>query len=334
MEALCTVPCATTSTVVRRVNQLYHDLTQHTFDADHRARHAVERVFWNTVAQSFVTQTTPSGRGRIVVDLACGTGFVTQILARTLRSSDRLIAMDISTAALRTTTGKCLDSESPSTATLTAMASDGGSIPLADDSVDLFAINAALHHMPEPETVLREINRVLRPGGLFALGFEPNLRHFASAMGRVSHGFDRLAWYASPRQNLRRLRKWIGLTPKAERNPALEADRIAAVISDSLAQAHCLQETLDGDAMLDLVDPHARGAQHAGFDALAVIHEFFPTYEPLQLFTSDYLGEAPRQVRPLRTLADAGLRAWLPAHGSLFSWVLRKPSLKGGACPR
>ena len=39
-------------------------------------------------------------------------------------------------------------------------------------------MNAALHHIPAPENVLREIDRVLKPGGRFCLGHEPNAAFF------------------------------------------------------------------------------------------------------------------------------------------------------------
>jgi len=51
---------------------------------------------------------------------------------------------------------------------------DAERLPFADDSFDGAFMVACLHHLPDPLRSLREIVRVLKPGGIFALGTEPN----------------------------------------------------------------------------------------------------------------------------------------------------------------
>lgn len=51
---------------------------------------------------------------------------------------------------------------------------DAEQIPCRDRSVDAVIIVAALHHLPSPELFLKEVNRVLKPGGHLIVGFEPN----------------------------------------------------------------------------------------------------------------------------------------------------------------
>ena len=63
--------------LIRRVNQLFHDLTQSSFDDEHRSRHRVERAFWNSVAQLIPNPASRPGKEYIAADLGCGTGFVT-----------------------------------------------------------------------------------------------------------------------------------------------------------------------------------------------------------------------------------------------------------------
>lgn len=315
-------------TLVPRINQLYHDLTQDEFDSAHRYRHAVERRFWYDVRRLLDETGESEARGRVLVDLACGTGFVTQILEEVARYQDRLVVLDLSGAALASTLRKCTSKR------VVPVAADAATLPLNSGSVDLLALNAALHHMPDPPGVLREVDRVLKPGGYFALGFEPNSRHFSSIMGRFSRGLDRLAWYSSPRQNWRRLRGRLGL-PSAEAQRLQRTNRVTQAINDVLLREQVITRPLSREAIFDHVDPHARGAgQHAGFDAFELIRNEFPGYDVRLLMFCDYLGEAARRLRPLRDLADATLRVVLPARGSLFSCVLRKPAsyppVKGG----
>lgn len=324
--------------LIRRVNQLYHDLTQAAFDDEHRHRHRVERAFWSRVATTFASHTAwhtasdaasppASDAPRRVVDLACGSGFVAGIVGRTLDPRDCLLAVDVSKAALQQTARKYARHTNGNAARLVCLSADGQHLPLDDASVQLCAINAALHHMPDPAAVLREVDRVLAPGGWFALGFEPNIRHFASFMGAASRGFDRLAWYASPRQNLRRIRAKLGL-PGTGATTGTSSEQAARTIGDALAAN---DHPLAAADVLALVDPHARGADHVpGFDPAALLTRFFNGYEVIRLFTSDYLGEAPRRCRPLRAAVDATLRLALPRHGSLFSWIIRKPAAPSG----
>lgn len=47
---------------------------------------------------------------------------------------------------------------------------DMAHLPLQDAEVDAVVVNMALHHVPEPVTVLRELHRVLGPDGLLLIG--------------------------------------------------------------------------------------------------------------------------------------------------------------------
>jgi SAM-dependent methyltransferase len=309
--------------LVRRVNGLYHELTHKTFNATHHCRHAVERPFWENVAHLVLAER--HGRQRTVVDLACGTGFVSDVLRAYLDSGDQILDVDLNAAALAAIRRECDDAgPGPRTNCLTG-SSDG--LPLASTSVDLLALNAALHHFPKPVNALAEIDRVLKPGGYFALGFEPNLAHFASEILPVAAGcLARAAWYASPRENCRRLRQQLGI-PEALSEEAL----VCSEINARLLTENLTDRPLSRREILDLVDPHARGDGIAGFDPLDLIGRAFPSYEVIELVSSDYLGEIPRRAPIFRRMVDGALRAVLPNHGSLFCWLLRKPETQEGA---
>ena len=60
---------------------------------------------------------------------------------------------------------------------------DGRSIPLQDSSVDRSVCFDALHHAPNAADVIRELARVLKPGGIAAFS-EPGARHSRSPMSQ------------------------------------------------------------------------------------------------------------------------------------------------------
>ena len=71
---------------------------------------------------------------------------------------------------------------------------DAESIPYPDDAFDLVVGHAVLHHIPDVELALREVLRVLKPGGRFVFAGEPT-RYGDLIARRLS----RLTWWATTR---------------------------------------------------------------------------------------------------------------------------------------
>jgi ubiquinone/menaquinone biosynthesis C-methylase UbiE len=74
----------------------------------------------------------------------------------------------------------------------------GEHLPFAAQSFDLIVCLWVLEHLESPEVVLREVRRVLRPGGHFVF-LTPNLRNPLLLMNRVARALPQLQRRIVPR---------------------------------------------------------------------------------------------------------------------------------------
>lgn len=120
-----------------------------------------------------------------VLDLGCGRGGVVELFWR-----------DVKLAA-------GLDPDVPSldehrSAGMPVIRGVGERLPFVDESFDLVVCLWVLEHLREPLTTLREVRRVLRPGGHFVF-VTPNLRNPLMLMNRIGKALPGLQRRAVPR---------------------------------------------------------------------------------------------------------------------------------------
>ena len=118
-----------------------------------------------------------------VLELACGTGLISRRIAASVQS---LEATDFSPEMIAEAKKKVNSSR------LHFSVQDATALPYAAESFDAVVIVNALHILPEPETVLAEIHRVLKPGGLL---LAPTFVHGESIGFRVRTGLMKLAGF-------------------------------------------------------------------------------------------------------------------------------------------
>jgi demethylmenaquinone methyltransferase / 2-methoxy-6-polyprenyl-1,4-benzoquinol methylase len=92
----------------------------------------------------------------VVLDLACGTGDFSQLVARRLPGV-RVIGVDFTERMLRLARRRSLNE---------AVCGDATALPFADGSFDCVFIGYGLRNFPNLSAAVREIGRVTRPGGL------------------------------------------------------------------------------------------------------------------------------------------------------------------------
>ena len=200
-------------------NILYHDWEAGTYDEkwsisfdDRCINYAVER-FRHIAGDGG----WPYGEA---LELGCGTGFfmLNLRLGGVIANGHVTdLSQGMVDVALRNAEGLGLS--------LAGRTADAESIPYEDNSFDLVVGHAVLHHIPDVELAMREVLRVLKPGGRFVFAGEP------TAQGDVvARKLSQWTWAAASRgTHLPLLRgKWA--RPQQELDESSRAAALEAVV--------------------------------------------------------------------------------------------------------
>ena len=126
--------------------------------------------------------------GMRLIDCGCGPGSITVDLARAVAPGDA-IGIDLRADAL--TQGRTLARER-GIANLAFQAASVYQLPYADDSFDAAFACAVLQHLSAPVAALREIRRVLRPGGVVGIVDGSSAITFRYPTSPLLEAWDRL----------------------------------------------------------------------------------------------------------------------------------------------
>jgi ArsR family transcriptional regulator len=119
----------------------------------------------------------------IVGDLGCGTGQVSAALAPFVA---RVVAVDASPEMLQAARARVGAADN-----VDLRRGELEALPIDDGRLDVATLMLVLHHVPDPAVALREVARVLKPGGrLLLVDMLPHEReNYRQQMGHVWLGF-------------------------------------------------------------------------------------------------------------------------------------------------
>jgi SAM-dependent methyltransferase len=157
-----------------------------TLQNGYRAQYRAMRPGWQSsgdqleaLVRSYLTPASSA------LDLGCGRGGVVELFWREVRLA----------AGLDPDVPSLAEHRSPGMPILRGV---GEHLPFAGESFDLIVCLWVLEHLREPLTVLREVRRVLRPGGHFVF-LTPNLRNPLLVLNRIGKALPSLQRRLVPR---------------------------------------------------------------------------------------------------------------------------------------
>jgi ubiquinone/menaquinone biosynthesis C-methylase UbiE len=132
------------------------DDTREYFDTVAPQWDAMRRRFFGDGVGKAAIEAAGIGPGMIVADVGTGTGFLAE---RALEAGARVVGIDFSDAMLAEVRTRFAGRP------FEARRGDTAALPLERGEVDAVLGNMVLHHADDPPAAIREMTRVLKPGG-------------------------------------------------------------------------------------------------------------------------------------------------------------------------
>ncbi len=148
-------------------------------------------------------------RGWRVVDVACGSGLVTELIVERIQGATdtMVVALDVSAAALRETADRLAATAGAAVQCVQARAEEMSTVVKSEMDAVIFC--NGIHYVRDKHRLVQEVHRVLRPGGVFAF----NTSFFKGAQLPETQGFYR-RWMI---RALRILKDRHGTVPQREK---------------------------------------------------------------------------------------------------------------------
>lgn len=302
--------------LILRVNELFHDLEGEEYERQHPEIFTMERKRW----EEMFSRHLPKNPNRTIVDIGAGTGFVGSVVAPLLRNGDTLVCADISQTMLECCKRKLTPTDERYTLNLLKLEDEHLNFP--DASVDAITLNSVLHHIPDPEKLLAEIARVLKPGGALFIGHEPNTRFYRNPFLFYQ---SRIIHHLTPKRLAAIILKRLGLYDRAVSPHANMEDTLISRLNDRLLEEGLIDHRYSRQEFSPLIDVHSPTAggmrKEEGFDPLHML-DTHPTMHLAEVKTYAYFFKVPHKA--LINHYEKILRRLLPRDGGTFFLVASK----------
>lgn len=303
--------------LVLAVNELYHDLEGAAYAMVHPEIFLQESFRWKRLLKKYVQN---GDHPITILDIGSGTGFVGEQMMNCLKANDTIICSDVSKTML-SIAQKNLEERYPRVHVKSLKLIDED-LPLEDNSINIITMNSVLHHVPEPQRLLKNIARILAPGGLLFIGHEPNIqfiqKKWLSRQGPIINAIMpwRLAIYAL---------RYLRILPKNQ--SAKNNDAFYDRINQALLERKLIREPLTRSEISQLVDIHSPTAggmeRKEGFDPRTLLNVVHPSLQTVHIESYNHLGKISGRHKWLLPYEKV-LAMLYPRLGATFFLVAKK----------
>jgi SAM-dependent methyltransferase len=128
---------------------------------------------WSRALAQGLLRIAAPGPGERLLDVACGTGIVARLAAEAVGEAGSVCGVDLNEAMLAVARDAGWGVRPP----IDWRQGDAAALPVDDESADVVTCQQALQFLPDREAALRELRRVLVPGGRVAVSVLRPIRH-------------------------------------------------------------------------------------------------------------------------------------------------------------
>jgi ubiquinone/menaquinone biosynthesis C-methylase UbiE len=313
---------------VLRVNEIYHDEEKLDYETHHSILFRDEQPEWQKLGMNYIAG---NNRKVALLDIGSGTGFVPMQIARYLKKDDLFVCSDIS--------GNILDVCKNNVSALGAecdfefLKLDGKTFNLESNRFDYITMNAVLHHIPDYSSFFKEVDRMLKPGGIIIIGYEPNRSFYQNLFLRSNYKIFSAIFNPMPfvLSILRRisLDEIAFLTLGKFSNRIKTYKRIIDNVNRRLIDEKQIEDPLSSNRIIEIMDIHSPGAgcgnqERSGIDVNEILRMHLCGYELIYFDTHHYVGDVSN-VNFLMKRYDSFLKNKYPSLGStLFTALLKR----------
>lgn len=119
----------------------------------------IRKGYYDESVKNILLEMKVLNKDMTVMDLGAGDGYISRGIAGLVK---KVVAVDLSAEMLKLLGEKAREEGITNIETLEG---DGCDIPYKSSSIDVVCSNMYLHHIDSPEIAIREMKRVLKPGG-------------------------------------------------------------------------------------------------------------------------------------------------------------------------